>query len=348
VGCAAPTALLRPSYRYTGPTVILRGVEYMPLKLFCQALQYECDWDRFRGVATVRGEGIELQCLVDSTTLLVNGQPGLLTQPVRWYHGALMVPRTLEQFVAAPTRRPSTAVRFVSHHPVRQLVLDPGHGGKDPGAIGVAGIPEKRIVLDLTQGVARHLRNAGYHVSLTRTTDAFISLEERTRLAHQRQADFFISFHANANRSASLRGIEIYYLAPKSTTHELDRAVQQAKVVPLPYGRESLGTSLDTKAILWDLRNVEHRRLAIALGRAIAHRVAAHLGARNRGAKGARFHVLREAHMPAVLVEVGYLTHPVEGRRLADASYRQRLAQSVSDGIVAFLQEYERTDAFSQ
>ena len=326
---------------------MLSGAEYMPLRLFCQALDYDCQWDRFRGAATIRGDHREVACLAESTAILLNGQPGTLPYPVRWYDGAVMVPRTFEQLFLAPKPR-AEAVRVIQRHPIRRIVIDPGHGGKDPGAIGVGGVREKRVVLDVAQQVAEVLQSAGFQVTLTRSNDRFIPLPERAEVANRRGADFFIAIHANANRNPRIHGVEVYYLIAKSLDVEMERAERQARAAPLPYDQAALHSSRDTKAIVWDLLNVEYRRESMELARSIANRVARDLGVPNGGVKAARFQVLRDANMPAVLVEIGYLTHPDEGEHLAETSYRQRLASAVTEGILAYVREHDRTDGFSE
>lgn len=319
----------------------------MPLRLFCQALRYDCQWDRIRGTATIRGDHREVACLVESPTILLNGQVGTLPSPVRWYDGAVMVPRTFEQLFGAPKPQ-AEAVRVLHRHPIRHIVIDPGHGGKDPGAIGVGGVREKRVVLDVAQQVGEILQREGYRVTLTRSTDRFIPLPERAEIANRGRTDFFIAIHANAHRNPRVHGVEVYYLIAKSFALEMERADRQASNAPLPYDRTALAPSHDTTAIVWDLLNVEYRRESVEIARAIAQHIARALGVPNGGAKAARFQVLREANMPAVLVEIGYLTHPTEGQRLAEASYRQRLASAMTDGILAYFREHDRTDAFSE
>ena len=196
--------------------------------------------------------------------------------------------------------------------------------------------------------MTERLRAAGYQMTLTRSNDTFIPLPDRGHMANTRKADFFLSIHANANRNARVHGVEVYYLVAKSLDQDMERAVRQARQAALPYDHTALNSSLDTKTIVWDLLNVEHRRQAVELGRSIAAHVARQTGARNSGVKGARFQVLRDSDMPAVLVELGYLTHPTEGVRLADAGHRQRVAAAVSDGILAYFRDYERTDGFSE
>jgi N-acetylmuramoyl-L-alanine amidase len=325
----------------------MHGVDYMPLKLFCAEMNYECQWDRFRGVATVHGSRHDVTFAVGSSVLLVDGRAGRLTHPIRWYRGAVMAPQILEEYFTEPAAR-TTAVQLLQRHPVRHIVLDPGHGGKDPGARGVTSTVEKVITLDLSKRIADVLRQAGYQVSLTRSNDTYIALEDRTKIAHQRGADFFISIHANANNSSSLQGMEVYYLNPKSMTHELNRAAAQGKMVALPYAASSMQAGADVKAILWDMRNVEHRRQAIELGNTVGRKIANKIGAKYRGVRAARFKVLRDANIPAALLEVGYLTHSTEGRRLAQSSYRQQLAQAIGEGLQEYFSTYRRTDGFTQ
>lgn len=217
---------------------------------------------------------------------------------------------------------------------IRKIVLDPGHGGKDPGAIGIGGIAEKDIVLNVAKKLARKLKaELGVQVILTRNDDRFVPLEDRTVMANNEDADLFISLHVNASPNADARGIETYYL--DNTTDEA--AVRLA-------AREN-GTSRrnisDLQFILSDM--TQNMKLEDSI--ALAHRLHGALvggmakvvgDVKDLGVKKALFHVLVGARMPSVLVEMFFITHRSEARVMSQESYQDALVESLYEGIQKF------------
>jgi len=210
-------------------------------------------------------------------------------------------------------------------------VVDAGHGGHDPGAIS-QGLREKDLTLDIARRLKVELRGKGLAVVMTRDRDEFITLSRRPNVANRLQADFFVSVHINANRSRQVSGVEVYY--PRES------AVDAA--APFPPHIEPAEVWLPTtrvKQILWDLVLSRTRRHAARMALHICRAMRSRLHVRCRWVRGARFVVLREARMPAVLVEVGYMSNQREAARLAQASYRQAIAQAVAEGLVAYVRE---------
>lgn len=215
--------------------------------------------------------------------------------------------------------------------PVRTVVVDAGHGGHDPGTAHF-GLREKNLALDIAKRLKTQLEGAGMHVVMTRETDQFIPLSRRAAIANKLQADLFVSVHINANPSPKISGAEVYY--PRVSVVSQDAywppSVRQGEVA-IP--------SYTVKQVLWDLvlgrtRNYS-RRAASSICRSMRHG----MGAPCRGTKPARFVVLREAWMPAVLVEVGYVTNQDEAGRLASATYRQTAAEAIAGGILTYARE---------
>lgn len=172
------------------------------------------------------------------------------------------------------------------------VVLDPGHGGRDPGAVGIGGIQEKEIVLDITEQVSRILEQRGIQTVLTRTSDLEIDLQPRVDIAERVRGTVFVSIHANAISMSrpDVNGLETYYY-------------------------ES----------------------GLTLARTIHNSLLQATGAPDRGVRQARFYVLRKTSMPAVLVEVGFVTGDQDGPRLANASYRSQVANGIANGILQYL-----------
>lgn len=172
------------------------------------------------------------------------------------------------------------------------VVIDPGHGGKDPGAIGINGVREKDLILPVSQEVARILEQQGIQVIMTRNNDQYISLQDRATMANRANADLFISIHANSmgmNRP-DVNGLETYYLQD-----------------------------------------------GLRLAESIHNTILKNVDVRNRGVRRARFYVLRHTQMPAVLVEIGFLTGREDAAKLANAAYRQQMAESIAAGILSYV-----------
>lgn len=217
---------------------------------------------------------------------------------------------------------------------IRKIVLDPGHGGKDPGAIGIGGLAEKDIVLNVAKKLARKLKaELGVQVVLTRNDDRFVPLEDRTAMANSEDADLFISLHVNASPNTDARGIETYYL--DNTTDEA--ALRLA-------AREN-GTSRrnisDLQFILSDM--TQNMKLEDSI--ALAHRLHGALvggmakvvgDVKDLGVKKALFHVLVGARMPSVLVEMFFITHRSEARVMSQENYQEALVESLYEGIQKF------------
>jgi len=214
--------------------------------------------------------------------------------------------------------------------PIRTIVVDAGHGGHDAGA-SHHGLREKSLTLDIARRLRANLQDAGLTVVMTRETDHFISLSGRPAVANRLGADLFVSVHINANRNQRVSGAEVYYPRVSAVSHTATwpPAVRPAEVgVP----------SLTVKQILWDLvlgrTRSQSRKLASTICGSMKDRLQV-----SCKTKSARFVVLREAWMPAVLVEVGYVSHLPEAQRLNRSDYRASAAASIAQGIVSYVRE---------
>lgn len=216
----------------------------------------------------------------------------------------------------------------------KTIVIDPGHGGKDPGAIGYKNYKEKVVVFIVTNELEKILKSRGYKVFMTRNSDEFVKLSERTKYANEKSADIFISVHANAvsNGAADeVHGIECYFLSPSRSNRAKKVAAQEnsADMSDMNiYGKDSYLNLLNHHNIL------ASNKLAIDLQRGM-------LGSLNNkysdvkdgGVREGPFWVLVGAQMPSVLVEIGFISHPKEATRLMDSNYRKIMAKGLADGI---------------
>jgi len=219
------------------------------------------------------------------------------------------------------------------------VMIDPGHGGYDPGTQSVSGILEKDVALSIARRLAYALRARGVRAQLTRDSDDFIALSERTRRANVADADLFVSIHLNSSPNPATTGIEVYYL--NNTT---DRAtIRLARMENA--GVTGAGAPIDGNLnyILADLRQNYKANEAAALARSIDTQTVSDLNARlglevnPLGAKMGPFYVLVGAHMPAVLVECGFLSNAYEAQRLASANYEQVLAEGIATAVTRHL-----------
>ncbi|MHC1790789.1 N-acetylmuramoyl-L-alanine amidase [Solidesulfovibrio sp.] len=221
---------------------------------------------------------------------------------------------------------------------VRTVMIDPGHGGKDPGAQGLGGLTEKDVNLRFGRILGEVLQKKGLNVLYTRTTDTFIPLETRTELANSKGADLFVSIHCNAHGDAGAAGLETYSLNLATTQDAIrvaarENAASQKKIS-------------DLQAILTDLmlsaKTAESKDLARLVQKRAISGIRSNYATRDRGPHEAPFFVLIGANMPAVLIELGYITNPEDAKRLASDAYLRALAQGMADGILAYKKRLER------
>jgi N-acetylmuramoyl-L-alanine amidase len=225
---------------------------------------------------------------------------------------------------------------------LRTLVLDAGHGGHDSGAVGPNGLQEKELVLDVTRRVARLLEDKlGVKVLLSRDADYFVPLRDRTSYANKERADLFVSIHANAHRVVASEGVETYFLSSEATDNASRQvAALENSVVQLekPSAGKAASRSDVVKAMLWDLAQSEFQWESSRLAETVLDSMTQSLKIPNRGVKQAGFYVLGGAAMPAILIEIGFVSNPKEERRLKEARYRDEIARA----ILAGLSEYKR------
>jgi N-acetylmuramoyl-L-alanine amidase len=247
--------------------------------------------------------------------------------------GALQVARD-DASPPAPAAPPPTLAQQLGLS-IRKVVLDPGHGGHDPGALGVGGLQEKEVALD----VARRLRTIlterhGLEVVMTRDSDVFIPLEERTALANTAKADLFLSIHCNASKRKVTRGIETYFLNLASSREAAETAAQEnmtSETRIADFERTMVDLFMSMKI---DESSRFARMVQEGLARNIRER---HPDAVDLGVKQAPFVVLIGAQMPSVLTELSFINHPDEGKLLAQESYRQELAEALAGGVTTYI-----------
>ena len=217
---------------------------------------------------------------------------------------------------------------------IGRIVVDAGHGGHDMGTTGPGGLLEKDLTLDVALRLGKLLETKlGAEVVYTRDDDSFVPLETRTAIANQNQADLFISIHANSSKEASARGVETYYLNFTSSTDALEVAARENAV-----SEKSIHELQDlVKKIALKEKIGESHEFAADVQKSLWGGLGAKTPAlRNRGVKKAPFIVLIGANMPSVLVEISFLSNPIDERKLKQAEYRQRIAEYLYRGITHY------------
>lgn len=218
---------------------------------------------------------------------------------------------------------------------VKRIVIDPGHGGDDQGAIGKGGLKEKDVVLDIALELAKIIRkNTDLEVFLTRNSDVAVKLSDRAAFAREKKADLFISIHANANKNRKFAGVEVYYL-----NNTDDRASQKVAMLENINSDKSIS---DLKMTLIDLAisaNVdESMRLAQFVQSGIINKLKKkYPDVKDRGVKYALFYVLFGTEIPSILVETSFISNPVEERRLKSREYKRLIAEGIFDGIMRYI-----------
>lgn len=221
---------------------------------------------------------------------------------------------------------------------VRTIVLDPGHGGKEVGAIGANGLMEKDVTLAICRKLAELLQNKlGVRVILTRYDDAQVPLEERTSIANQYKADLFLSIHLNAAVIRGARGAETYFLSLEAS----DELAKKAAELENSNAGGAAAPSDELNLILWDLAQQEYLKESSRLAEMIQEEMNRLGNIQNRGVKQAPFRVLLGATMPAALVEVGFISNPEEETQLASADFQNGVATALVGAVERFKIEYE-------
>jgi N-acetylmuramoyl-L-alanine amidase len=232
---------------------------------------------------------------------------------------------------AAGAARPQGETRGL-----RTVVIDPGHGGADTGAKGPGGALEKDVALALARKLrAQLVNNLGLQVFLTREGDQEIGLDQRTAIANNYKADLFISIHANASRARGAKGSEVYFLSYEASDDETRRLALTEGALPALAGAGAAAPPppSDVAMILWDMAQAEHLEESSALASRLIEELAEVTGREGRGVKQAPFRVLVGAGMPAVLVELAFISNPEEEKELVSEPWQARVATALSRGI---------------
>ena len=308
-----------------------------------EELNATCEWDPLREAGVILAGSDRIAFQVGTPFVLLNYTERLAIPAPRRSDGRILFDADAVQAVTTAVARMRSA-RPESGLRIAAIVLDPGHGGKDPGGVGrrtvegkVVTLQEKDVVLQLALMVGERLRAVlpGKDVVLTRSDDSFVELEARAAMANSLQerlgdAVLYVSIHANASPRSAANGFEAWYLPP----------TYRRKLIT----SGAVGTDPDLAPILNTMLEEEISVESVVLAREILAGIDAQVGklSPNRGLKEEAWAVVRNSRMPAVLVEVGYVTNPQEAANLADPAYLMDLAEGLYNGIIAFVARFER------
>ena len=300
----------------------LWGRDYVRLADWAAANKFSISWPERRKAISLANATQRFDFTINSAEAEVNGVKIWLAFPVAsggdgpclsWFD----LQNTLQPLAFPPKNVSGAKVKFV--------VLDPGHGGKDTGnRVGTQA--EKKFTLLLAFEIRELLKRADIKVGLTRSTDTFVELPDRPAKAQRLGADLFVSLHFNATDEArnEVQGSEVYCLTPAGVS-----------------STNSRGQGANSPWTIGNRYNEKNLTLAYQIQRSLLH----NLEVEDRGVRRARFAVLRDASMPAVLIEAGFMSHPLEGRKIFNAAYRRQLAQAIVNGIIAYKRQVERSPA---
>ncbi len=224
------------------------------------------------------------------------------------------------------------------------VVIDPGHGGKDPGAIGFSQKNhEKDVVLQVSKLIKQLVeKELDVKVLLTRNDDSFVPLQDRTAFANRNSANLFISLHCNAAPHNRSEGIEVFFLSTARTDEARAVEMMENSVVEIyEGGKDALDNYDSLSLVLMDMAQAEHLQESSYLAIKLQANLVKNTGANDRGVKQAGFYVLRGAFMPSVLVELGFINNRNEEKKLIDPAYQMKLAEAVYESIKSYIHSYE-------
>ena len=297
-------------------------------------------WDGVTQVVMMEYRGNIFRALVGSSTVLIGKHPIILSAPLRRERSTIYVPEDFEAKVLAPFGVPIKGLSSVGiSSRVHVIVIDAGHGGKDRGTMALSGMDEKDIVLDVAKHLRMLLEGAGIKVIMTRDTDDFISLPERTIIAARSGADLFVSIHVNSNQDHAVNGLLVYYLEAISR-REMDEE-QRKENEHIFLKSLSANDSTTLQAIVTDMMNTFKTTQSQKLAKLIIREARGYPGVKVRG-DGIRichFFVVRNTLIPAVLVETGFLTNTQDHNKLISPFYRQKMAEIIARGVLDYANE---------
>lgn len=295
------------------------GRDYLPLGNVAEFYQLQLNpRTASNPVTTLSGPRARIELAGNGRELIVNGVKQCLSFPLVMQNEQIFLSRFDLAKTVDPVLRPNAISEL---RPFKTVVLDAGHGGQDRGANSATGF-EKDYTLDVIRDLRRLLLAKGFQVKMTREDDVFIPLEGRAEAANAESDAIFVSVHFNSAADGVANGFEVFSMTPR--------------------GALSTGDTVPTLDALKELPGNACDNASLALATCVQHSLLGHIPQADRGVKRARFVVLKQNRLPAVLVEGGFLTSPTESQRINEAAWRQKLAESIVAGVESYRQVAER------
>jgi N-acetylmuramoyl-L-alanine amidase len=294
--------------------IIISGSEYIRLDRWAEEAGFSMKWEKRQGTILLSNSVAKMELTVDSRRAEIGGVNVWLSLPVVNRTGAVLLSVVDAETTIEPILFPH---RLDAR--LKTICIDPGHGGRDTG-YSDGSKHEKEYSLLLARDVAELLKHKGLQVLLTRNSDTYVGLPDRDQMARREGADLFVSLHYNEAPQHDIRGLEIYCLAPAGFNSSNDGGGRAM------HARET-GNAHDDQNVL--------------LAYELLKNITAGMPLEDRGMKRSRFEVLRDAAMPAILIEGGFMSNPSDARNIYDTAFRKRMAQSIVDGIMAYKRTIE-------
>jgi N-acetylmuramoyl-L-alanine amidase len=308
-----------------GAAVSINGVRYIGLESVAERLGMDRKWVQANREIVLYSDWTRLEFNADDRYFDLNGTRVYLAYPVALRGADLYICESDFEAAVRPILTPQV------HRSVPRLyrvVIDPGHGGKDPGARGAAKkLKEKDLALDISRRLQAKLAARGYSVSLTRDGDEFVKLGTRAAIANRLRADLFLSIHLNAVGTTSVAGVETYAFTPAGQPSTRSGGSRPADEKRYPGNRKDPWNAL--------------------IGYYVQSELVKSLGARDRGLKRARWEVLKTLNCPGLLIETGFLTNPGEAQKMKDSRYRDKIADAIAQGVYRYQKTLNRIRGLS-
>ena len=300
-------------------------------------------------VYTFTGGGHRAELMPGSNQMRLDGRFIELSEPLVLRSGLLLAPGDFAPIVSQRLRPPGPSGPTQAALPpdMSRIMIDPGHGGDDPGAVA-NGLREKDIVLDIARRAGKLLQERGWTVGYTRSGDTFIELDGRADRANRFQADVFVSIHANSAASGAADGFETFVVDNKYDNADRGReAAKEYDLRPASAGMRQK-PSADLEGVLLTVLFEEYKHESREMAAAIQSSIGKVATTSNRGVKLGPWRVVRKANCTHCLIEVGFLSNRAEAADLGTAAYRRRLAAAIADGIDQLRTRFRQTRGFTQ
>ena len=313
--CLLISTAIIESASYSTTTVF--GHEYVDISQYAKSKNLQFSFNSRTGDVLLQSKWSKMVFKVDSRMASINGVVLWLSLPIAQKNNDVFISPIDIKTAVEPIILPPKASAFEK---VNTICIDPGHGGKDPG--NIEGYKyEKVYTLMLALELKNRFEKEGFKVVLTRTRDKFVDLNQRTRLANNSGAHLFISIHFNSSNTKSVKGIETYCMTPEDA------------------GSTNSGTNNSEKSKMPGNRNdAKNMLLAYCIHKSLVKT----LSSEDRGIKRARFAVLKDARIPALLVECGFMSSPEDMQKIIDVAWRKEIARGIADGVKDYKKQLAR------